>query len=307
MSSMAERLGVPKSEILDPTSSDTAVKQAHAETQIIQETKQYLKDNGVNLEAFRKNVRYSQKSDKIILVKNFPYGTKREELTKMFGNFGDIRRILMPPAGTIAIIEFVQAPAARAAYANVAYRRFKNTVLFLEKGPKDLFDSDFLPADSDVTATTSDAKTPKFSVQELLQPDESEEIDTTTLYVRNLNFSTTSAGLSRVFSAIDGFRKATVKIKSDPKRPEGTLSMGFGFVEFGTKAQAHAAMTAMDGYTLDGHQLLVKASHQSADVAAERRREDLAKKITANKTKVILKNLPFEATEKDVRRLVTYV
>ena len=310
MSSMAERLGVPKSEILDPTSSDAAVKQAHAETRVIQETKQYLKDSGVNLEAFKKNPRYSQKDDKIILVKNFPYGTKREELTKMFGDFGDIRRVLMPPAGTIAIVEFVQAPAARTAYVNMAYRRFKNTVLFLEKGPKDLFESDFIPASVDVTTTTSagsDAKTPKITVQEFLQPDESEEIDTTTLYVRNLNFSTTSAGLTRVFSAIDGFRKATVKMKSDPRKPDSTLSMGFGFVEFKTKAQAHAAMAAMNGYTLDGHQLLVKASHRGADAAAERRKDDLAKKITANKTKVILKNLPFEATEKDIRRLVAYV
>ena len=310
ISSMAERLGVSKSELLDPTSVDAAVKQAHAETQVIQETKQYFKDNGVNLEAFGKNPKYKQKDDKVILIKNFPYGTAREEITKMFGEFGQLGRVLMPPAGTIAIVEFIQAPVARTAYASMAYRRFKNTVLFLEKAPKDLLDPGFAPAGTSTTPTTGtgpDAKAPKVSAQELLQPDEAEEVDTTTLYVRNLSFSTTTVNLTKVFSPIDGFRKATVKMKNDLKKPSATLSMGFGFVEFKTKAQAHAAMAAMNGYTLDGHQLLVKASHRGADAAAERRKEDIAKKAVGNKTKVILKNLPFEATEKDIRQLVAYV
>lgn len=304
---MADRLGVSKSELLDPTSSDAALKQAHAETQIIQETKQYFKDHGANLEAFGKNPKYKQKDDRVILVKNFPYGTSREEITKMFNEFGQLGRVLMPPAGTIAIVEFLQAPAARAAYSSMAYRRIKNTVLFLEKAPKNLLDPDFVPTAATATSTgstASNAKAPTVSVPELLQPDETEEVDTTTLYVRNLNFSTTSADLTRIFSAIDGFRKATVKMKNDPKKPGVSLSMGFGFVEFKTKAQAHAAMAAMNGFTLDGHQLLVKASHRGADAAAEQRKESLAKKVAGNKTKVVIKNLPFEATEKDIRQLV---
>ena len=42
MSTLASRMGISKSELLDPTSSDAAVKQAHAETHIIQETKNYF-------------------------------------------------------------------------------------------------------------------------------------------------------------------------------------------------------------------------------------------------------------------------
>lgn len=316
MSSIADRLGVSKSELLDPTSTDAAVKQAHAETHIIQETKSYFKEIGVNLEAFGKNPKYKQKDDRVILIKNFPYGTTKEELIKILGEFGQLGRFFMPPAGTIAIAEFIQAPAARAAYTSLAYRRFKNAVLFLEKAPQGLFDPDFDPKTttalpSQPTSAASIAKVPKISAQDLLQAapveDNSEEVDTTTLYVRNLNFSTTSADLTRVFSSIPGFRKAIVKQKPDPKKPGSTLSMGFGFVEFSGKAQAHAAMAAMNGHTLDGHQLLVKASHKAVDAAAERRREDLAKKVQANKTKIILKNLPFEASEKDIRRLVGYV
>jgi hypothetical protein len=57
----------------------------------------------------------------------------------------------------------------------------------------------------------------------------------------------------------------------------------------------------MDGHDLEGHQLQIKASHKGADAAEERRREDQAKKAAS--TKILIKNLPFEASKKDVRAL----
>ena len=68
VSSVADRLGLSKSEVLDPTSSDAAIKQAHAETHIIQETKSYFRNQGVDLDAFKR----SQRGDTAILVKNIP-------------------------------------------------------------------------------------------------------------------------------------------------------------------------------------------------------------------------------------------
>jgi len=82
-SSVAERLGVSKSELLDPTSADAGVKQAIAETSIIQETKSYFAKNGVDLSAFKKR----ERGDTGILVKNFPYGMSMAELRKMFEEF----------------------------------------------------------------------------------------------------------------------------------------------------------------------------------------------------------------------------
>jgi multiple RNA-binding domain-containing protein 1 len=300
MSSISDRLGVSKSDLLDPTSTDTAVKQAHAETHVIQETKAYFSSNNIDLNAFKKGDR----GDTAILVKNFPYGTKVDELKNLFDEFGQIKRLLMPPAGTIAIVEFGQAPQARAAFATLAYRRFKNSVLFLEKAPKDLF----IEASNDAKIAEginveSQAKEPKLSVSDLLQADNAEVVDTTTLFVRNLNFATTAARLTEVFKPLDGLLSAKVKTKPDPKNPGQTLSMGFGFLEFHTKEQAQAAQAAMNGYDLDGHRLLIKASHKLVDAAREQRREDRAKKLAGRKTKIIIKNLPFEATKKDVRSL----
>ena len=72
MSTLASRMGISKAELLDPTSSDAAVKQAHAETHIIQETKNYFAQHGVDLEAFKS----SAKGDTAILVKNIPHSSR---------------------------------------------------------------------------------------------------------------------------------------------------------------------------------------------------------------------------------------
>jgi len=296
MSSISDRLGVSKSELLDPTSSDAAIKQAHAETHIIQETKSYFSANGVDLDAFKKR----ERGDTTILVKNFSYGTKSEELKLLFETHGSISRILMPPSGTIAIIEFEHADHARSAFGGLAYRKFKDSILFLEKAPRDLISNGDTRNDrnSPITAKT------KPSTTELLEDGSvPQSVNSSTLFVRNLNFSTTGERLREVFRPLDGFISARVKTKPDPKKLGQVLSMGFGFLEFRSKSQAQAALAAMDGYKLEGHELLIKTSHRAIDAAEERRNEDHDKKIAGRRTKIIVKNLPFEASKKDVRSL----
>jgi multiple RNA-binding domain-containing protein 1 len=135
---------------------------------------------------------------------------------------------------------------------------------------------------------------------------EPEATNTATLYVRNLNFSTTTERLTEAFKPLSGFRSATVKTKTDPKR--GVLSMGFGmntqcthsfetytdfvnvgFVEFNNPSDATAALRALNGHELEGHKLAIQASHRPEP---ERRREDLAGSAS---TKLVIRNLPFEA------------
>ncbi|KAH0597845.1 hypothetical protein MHUMG1_04217 [Metarhizium humberi] len=298
--SIASRLGVSKSELLDPTSADAAIKQAIAETTVIQETKAYFAANGVDLDAFKSQ----RRGDTTILVKNFPFGTTMEELRKMFEEHGQVLRVLMPPTGTIAIVQFAQANHAKAAFGKLAYRRIKDSVLFLEKAPKDLLRGDISEQTSRATDQQQATGVQKFTVSDLLSSgDKAEEVETTSLFIRNLNFATTTSRLAEAFESLDGFVSARVKTKMDPKKPGQTLSMGFGFAEFRSKTQAQAALKALDGHVLDGHTLGVKASHKGQDAAEERRREDRAKKAAAQRTKIVIKNLPFQATKKDVRSL----
>lgn len=296
MSTVASRMGISKSELLDPTSSDAAVKLAHAETHIIQETKTYFAQHGVDLEAFQR----SAKGDTAILVKNIPHGVTPDELRKLFEEHGTVTKFLMPPTGMSAIIEFSNAVEARTAFTSLSYRRLKNSIIYLEKAPKDVFKEGVVP---NVPQAVSVAKPgTKLSATDLLEDaPEPETSDTATLFVRNLNFTTTSERLTEAFKPLSGFRSATVKTKTDPKR--GILSMGFGFVEFSSAETATTALRTMDGQDLEGHKLQIKASHKGADAAEERRREDASKKAAS--TKILIKNLPFEASKKEVRALFT--
>lgn len=301
LSSTADRLGVSKSELLDPHSTDGAVKQAVAETSIIQETKTYFATHGVNIEAFKTQ----KKGDTAILVKNIPFGTSLEEIRKLFEDAagGNVLQVLMPPSKTIAIVQFSQPVACRTAFAKLAYRRLGSSILFLEKAPADLF------GNQQTSTQQPQADRPvgvqKISGTDLLEEaDDQDSPETTSLYVKNLSFDTTTAQLADAFKPLDGFAKAQVKTKTDPKKPGQVLSMGFGFVHFRSKAQAEAAVRAMNGFVLDNHTLAVKASHKGHDAAEERRREDKAKKAAGQRTKIVVKNLAFEASKADLRRLL---
>ncbi|CAK3944766.1 related to RNA-binding (RRM superfamily) [Lecanosticta acicola] len=297
VSSVANRLGLSKSQVLDPTSSDAAIKQAHAETHIIQETKTYFRQQGVDLDSFKK----SRRGDTAILVKNIPYDCSKDELKRLFEEQGDVKRFLMPPSGTIAIVEFANATQCKAAFGALAYRKIKSSVLFLEKAPEDTFAAKTTAEISEYTpdgvskVSATDLKGPEYTVPETG--------GTATLFVKNLNFSTTTRLLTDTFTPLAGFMSARVKTRTDPKKPGQVLSMGFGFLEFRTAQEAQAALQTMDGYNLEGHKLQVRARHRGADAAEETRKADASKKAATQGTKVIIKNLPFEATKKDVRAL----
>lgn len=288
LSSTAHRLGVSKADLLDPSSSDAAVKQAHAETAIIQETKEYFRKQRLNVDAFSER----RRDEKTLLLKNFAYGTTSEELNAMLGEFGALDRLILPPSGTMAIALFQEPHAAKAALKTLAYSNLKGSVLYLEKGPKGLFD--ILSDDSSVP----DARN---AVPEAASQDS--ERQTSTVFIRNLNFATSTARLSEVFRPLSGFISARVKTRTDKARPGEILSMGFGFAEFRSKVQAEGAIATMNGHRLDGHELLVQLSNKVSDAAAERRKEDSSRKADQAKTKIIVKNLPFEASKKDLRAL----
>ncbi|KHC52046.1 multiple RNA-binding domain-containing protein 1, partial [Candida albicans P60002] len=303
LESVASKLGVTKSQLIDPENSSSAVKQALAEAHVIGDVRKYFEDRGVDLTSFDKK----ERDDKIILVKNFPFGTTIDEIGELFSAYGQLKRMLMPPAGTIAIIEFRDAPSARAAFSKLAYKRFKSSILYLEKGPKDLFTRE--PTTNEVATIPEQqqnehAVEAKISANEILgeskEDDEIESVQgpTVAVFVKNLNFATTVQALSDLFKPLPGFVVATVKTKPDPKNSGKTLSMGFGFVEFRTKEQANVAISTLDGHVLDGHKLQLKLSHKQGTGTSA----SWIKK-SGKSSKIIIKNLPFEATRKDLLEL----
>ena len=283
-------MNISKSDILDPESPDAAVKLALAETHIIQETKTYLETHGVILSAFSGRGR----SETIILVKNIPYGTTAEQLREMFGIHGELQRILVPPAGTLAVIEFAHADEARKAFRAVAYRRLGNSVIYLEKGPLGMFQP------TSATSEVANDVTP-IAIEE---PDTGDDANMDiangkTLFVKNLAFATSSERFTQAFRHLPDFAFARLQTKPDPKRSGARLSMGFGFVGFRNTEAARKALKGMHGYVLDGHSLSVKFAGRGAEEQEEKK----GGREKANTTKMLVKNVPFEATRKDIQGL----
>ncbi|KIY44859.1 hypothetical protein FISHEDRAFT_18891, partial [Fistulina hepatica ATCC 64428] len=297
-SSVADRMSIPKAAILNPESSDgtsAAVKLALAETHIIQETKSYLENQGVSLEAFASSYRGSR-SDTTILVKNIPYGTSLAQIEALFTPHGTVQRLLLPPAGTIAVVQFAQAAQAAVAFRSVAYKRLGSAIVYLEWAPGGLW--------AEGSARAAVASVPASNVPTVRVADESDNPSLaagTTLFVKNLSFATTTERLCTTFGSLEGFVFARVQTKAAPPPTSGSKRMGYGFIGFSTVDTAKNALQGMQGIVLDGHQLVVKFAGRGAEDDAPASADSLSSK--SRTTKMIVKNVPFEATKRDIRDL----
>jgi multiple RNA-binding domain-containing protein 1 len=241
-----------------------------------------------------------------MLVKNIPYGTTLDELHEMFSSHGDISRLLLPAAGTMAVVEFVHPVDAQSAFKAIAYRRLKNSIIYLEKAPLGIFapSKDGQPNRGKLATGIKPVTIAEQSLAEARPAEDEEFASGSTLFIKNLNFSTTSDRLTRVFQGIPSFSFARVQMKPDPKNPSGPrLSMGYGFVGFKDAEAARKAVKSLQGFTLDGHALLVKFAQRGVEEEKGKDAKGVGKSKT---TKMIVKNVPFEATTKDIRELFGY-
>lgn len=235
------------------------------------------------------------RSPTTILVKNIPYNTTTATLSALFAPFGAIARLLLPPAGTMGIVEMGDATAASDAWRNLLYKKLGGSVLYLEKAAAGVWDgtSAFSPASPAVAV-------PAPSTSEHTSPGGAEE--GSTLYVKNLSFATTSETLKAVFASLPDFLFARVQTKPNPKEAGRTLSMGFGFVGFRTAAAAAAALKAKDKFFLEGHQLEIKFAQRGKESSTPGSASKPSKS-TSTSTKLIVKNVPFEVSRKEIREL----
>ena len=75
---------------------------ALGETHIIQETKQYLEEEGVRLEAFEGK---RKRSKTVIIVKNIPFEISEDDLREVFGKYGSLGRV----SGSVSLMRYVGA------------------------------------------------------------------------------------------------------------------------------------------------------------------------------------------------------
>lgn len=307
---LASKLGLAKGDILDKESKNLAVRLAIGETLLVQENKDFFEQEGIDLDALE-GAKTSKKgsiarSATILLIKNLPFSSNKEELHQMFGKFGEIHRFLLTPSNSLALVEFFEPSEARQAYRALAYKKYQHVPLYLEWAPAKVFLNDDHSAakaksvtHSHATTKTTSGKTKEGAGEDESTSNVSEE--NKTLYVKNLNFSTTAESLQQAFETHRcSIRKVTIAQKKDPHHSKKMLSMGYGFVEFDTEKEAVKALTKLTHLRVDGHQLEFKLSQKKCTNDAKK---DAHKAQKSTKTKIIVRNIAFEATSKDVREL----
>lgn len=301
---IARKYGVSKSELLDRESDDLAVRIALGETQVIAETKKALSNAEVNiasLEEFASGRSDGLKrSNHVILVKNLPYSSSENELVTMFGKFGSLDKVILPPTKTLALVLFLEPAEARAAFKGLTYKRYKDVPLYLEWAPYNII-SQTPTVDDKVTVHQLDVERALLEQQvvELTEADvDNDRIESRTIYVKNLNFKTSEEDIKKHFTEhMKGGKLLSVRVKKHVKNGKN-ISMGFGFMEFDTVEAAANVRGDLQGTVLDGHALILQLCHAKND--------DLLPKKIANdrsSTKLIIRNVAFEATEKELRQL----
>ena len=285
---MAKKYSTKKSVILESSSGGSAaVRMALGETQIVNETRDFLHANGVNLEVFEQTK--PTRSKTVIIVKNLQSGTTDQELSKLFQPFGQLLKVVMPPAGISALVEFSETSHAKKAFKKLAYTNFKHLPLYLEWAPLNVFEK-------------SVSKTEL--VEENLSKGEETDVKTSSVFIKNINFSTKEESLHDLFSTVGEVQLVTIAKKLNPKDPAKPLSMGFGFVEYVNEDGASLAIKELQNRVLDGHKLELKLSQRktkSSSVVLTARKS--SKPTEQKSSKILVRNIPFEANRKEIKDL----
>ncbi|KAK3800179.1 hypothetical protein RRG08_016286 [Elysia crispata] len=330
---MAKKYNTAKSDILDDESkSSIGVRMALGETQIVSETRQFLVSNGVALDSFSQAA--GERSKTVILVKNLPAGVEGEELRGIFSKHGTVNRVLMPPSGITAIVEYLEPSEARKGFMKLNFSKFRSIPLYLEWAPMGVFVNPAQPSnkasssredteekgkeggdaeDKEEEEEAEDEKQKEKAVEkndeevkmeennnEEDEESEEEPEDDTTIFVKNLNFDTTNENLAEHFKKFGNIHSSTVAKKKDAKRPGELLSMGYGFVQFMKKADAKEALKHLQNSVLDDHNLELKMSNRTTPQVKSRKKQGETKQKS---TKILVRNIPFEAKRREIEEL----
>ena len=137
---------------------------------------------------------------------------------------------------------------SRAAFTKLAYTKFHNAPLYLEWVPDDTF---FRPHnnDDDTKQETEETEVQEdrnqdSKIADKTEVESSEPEPGSTLFVKNLNFSTSDDELLEHFKSCGQVHSANIATKKNFKSDE-LLSMGYGFVTYVLKSSAEKALKTL--------------------------------------------------------------
>ena len=240
----------------------------------------------------------------------------------------------------MALVTFSVPSEAKRAFNRLSYRKYQHTPLYLEYLPiaigqsrrsqssadskngnasqamsaasKQASTDDNIEANSAsqstaIASNTLESSSSSSSSSNPSKRDHAEEAggddsSNTTIYIKNLNWKTTEAAVRKLFNSVPGLKSITLPKK---KTPSGeSLPMGFGFAVYETRAQALRALNQLSGKALDGHVLDLSFSARSEIVTTKKRKLTARAEDDGEKrTKLLVRNVPFEASRSELREL----
>ncbi|XP_023814266.1 probable RNA-binding protein 19 isoform X2 [Oryzias latipes] len=292
---IAEKYNTTKSQVLDHESKGSlAVRMALGETQIVQETRQFLLENSVSLDSFSQAA--AARSTTVILVKNLPAGVTTSELEELFSPHGSLGRVLLPPSGLTAIIEFLEPTEAKRAFTRLAYSKFHHVPLYLEWAPVGVFVADQQKTVSNKEETVKEKK----DLEKEEEDEEEDAVPGSTLFIKNLSFITTEEKLQETFSKCGKVKFCSISKKKD--KSGKLLSMGYGFVQYQSAEGAQKALRQLQHCSVDDHKLELKISDKATRATETSRKKKQAEKKQTG-SKILVRNVPFQATVREIREL----
>ena len=302
---------VDRSDLLlgNSNKDDVAVRAAIAETEVIAQTREWLKNQGIAASAFDRSgtslltanaPAATKRSTDTIIIKHLPADVEVDSLRFMFTRNGEtLIRFMLAPSKTVAIAQFADAGSAKRAFNANAFRKYKAAPLYLEWAPESIFASaevveQPVAENPAVAMTGEEPETEKSGVKARVDMKELEGIQTSRLCVRNVAFEATSKDIRKLFAAygrVVAVRLPTkVSAAGDASTGIRKQHRGFAFVEFTSKAEMAKAYEALQSTHLYGRKLVLEPAAMedgSVDAAREKaqRREDLAAGAVASESK----------------------
>ena len=270
----SKRFNVKKSELLDINNdhnnqNNIAITTTLAETKIINQTKLFFKNNGINVKLFQQSKSQTVRSRNIILVKNISYKAKLKDILSLFSKYGTLNRCLMPETKSCAVIEYNDHKNAKKAFNKLAYYNFKNLPLFLEWAPvgiisenattikdMDLDNQDTNPYLNEGN-NNDDIKQNKSKGNRKRKYQMINENDTKTkIIVKNIAFEANDKEIKKLFGVYGIIKSCRL-----PKK-HGGGHRGFGFIEFDTPKEAHNAINSLMDSHFYGRKIVLEWAKQ---------------------------------------------
>lgn len=307
VTNISNKLNIDKSELLNRDASNLAINVAAMETHIINETKEWLNDNGMNFDVLKGKRSGCIRSKSTILIKNISPSINKENLEELFARYGVLIKFLIAPSNCFGVAEYVDENHAKNSIKNLSYHEIEGLPLYLEYAPEGLIrkeeDNGNNVKKKNKSVAATDTQTQNDNTIDL------NENEGKILFIMNLNFKTKEDSLKAFFTK-NNFHPLKIKIITH-KKNNNVLSSGYGFAEFKTNSECESCIKKLQGQLIDDHSIklsIAKPKEKKTLLGNKRKQETDLNDVdfTSDKvedTKILVKNIAFEATKEEIRKL----